>query len=60
MTRQEIKQKHGNLPEPVIQLILLLGEEAVKWLIELSKAAREKRIAKRKAKENGKDAGTSK
>ena len=50
MTRVQIEQKHGKLPEPVIQLILLLGEELVMWLIEASKAAREKRKAKREAK----------
>lgn len=50
MTRAQIQQKHGRLPEPLIRLILLVGEELVMWLIEASKAAREKRKAKREAK----------
>ena len=51
MTRKQITEKHGKLPEPLIRLILLVGEEVIMWLIEAAKTAREKRIAKRKAKE---------
>jgi hypothetical protein len=40
MTKQQIIDKHGKLPEWLIQLILLLGETLLGFLIEKFKKKR--------------------
>jgi NTP pyrophosphatase (non-canonical NTP hydrolase) len=42
MTKEQIKEKHGDLPTWLISLIMLLGEEVVSWLIEKIKKKRSK------------------
>jgi NTP pyrophosphatase (non-canonical NTP hydrolase) len=41
MTKEQIKEKHGDLPTWLISLIMLLGEELVSWLIEKIKKKRD-------------------